>query len=84
MDSKSITPGALNTWAKLSPKSPRTWVWKLTLSLASLIAPWFLVSWRFALLYVILILATQNAIKDAVPEIVALAKQELSGADAQP
>lgn len=83
MDPKAITPGALDTWGKLSPKSTRTWVWKLTLSLAVLIAPWFLIPWRYALLYVLLVWAIENGIKDTVPEIVALAKQEIVGAQSE-
>jgi len=77
MDPRSITPGALDTWAKLSPKSAGRWMWKLALSLAVLIAPWFLIPWRYAILYVLLVWAIENAIRDAVPEIVALTKQEL-------
>jgi uncharacterized membrane protein len=77
MDPKDITPGALDTWGKLAPKSLRTWMLKLALTVACLVAPWFLIQWRYALLYVLLIWAIENSIRDAIPVIVALAKQEL-------
>jgi len=79
MDQKDITPDALDTWGKLAPKSFRTWMFKLTLTVACLVAPWFLIQWRYALLYVLLVWAIENSIKDAIPVIVALAKQELVG-----
>lgn len=77
MDPKNISAEALDTWGKLSPKSTRRWMWKLALSLAVLVAPWFLIPWRYAVLYVLLVWAIENAISDAVPAIVALTKQEL-------
>jgi hypothetical protein len=83
MDTKDITPGALDTWGRLSPKSFRTWAFKLALTLAYLFVPWFLIPWRYALLYVLLIWAIQNSIRDANPVIVALAKQELDGTGAK-
>jgi hypothetical protein len=79
MEPRDITPEALDTWGKLSPKSVRTWMLKLALTVACLAAPWFLMQWRYALLYVLLILAIENSIRDAIPVIVALAKQELIG-----
>lgn len=79
MEPRDITPEALDTWGKLSPKSARTWMLKVALTVACLAAPWFLIQWRYALLYVLLILAIENSIRDAIPVIVALAKQELVG-----
>ncbi len=74
----NISPQAVETWAKLSPKSTFAWVIKLAVVLAVYLAPWFLIPWRYALLYVLLALFTNNVTKDVVPEIVALVKQELA------
>jgi len=83
METKDITPGALDTWGRLSPRSYRKWVLKLVLTLACLVMPWFLIPWRYALLYVLLVWAIENSISDAIPVIVALTKQEIGRTEAK-
>jgi hypothetical protein len=73
-----ISPQSLETWGRLSPKSTFTWMRKLAVLLAVLLAPWFLAPWRYALLYVLLALFIQNETEEVIPIIVALVKQELS------
>jgi hypothetical protein len=74
-----ISPGALETWGKLAPKSTFAWIRKIVVVLSVLVLPWFLLSWQHALLYVLLTLYITNEATEAIPVIVALAKQELLG-----
>ena len=74
-----ISPEALETWGRLAPKSAFAWTRKLLLVVGVLILPWFLLPWRFAVLYLLLAFYFGNEIQDAIPVIVALAKQELVG-----
>lgn len=73
-----ISAGALETWAKYSPKTFRAWAFKIVLFLAVWIFPWFVLSWKYAVLYILAVKAISNDISEAVPMIVALVKQELS------
>lgn len=73
-----ISKQAQETWGRLSPKSTFAWIRKLVVLLAVLFAPWFLIPWRYALLYVLLTLFITNETEEVVPIVVALVKQELS------
>ena len=73
-----ISKQAQETWGRLSPRSTFAWVRKLVVLLAVLLAPWFLIPWRYALLYVLLTLFITNETEEVVPIIVGLVKQELS------
>lgn len=72
-----ISPVALETYGRLAPKSTIAWLRKLALLMAVFVLPWFLLPWRFALLYLLLALYVTNESADAIPVIVALTKQEL-------
>jgi hypothetical protein len=74
-----ISPEALETWGRLAPKSALSWIRKLALVLGVLVLPWFLIPWRYSVLYILLAFYVGNETEDAIPAIVALTKQELTG-----
>jgi hypothetical protein len=74
-----VSPEALATFGKLAPKSTLAWIRKIVVVLGVLVLPWFLLPWQYALLYVLLTLYITNEAAEAIPVIVALAKQELLG-----
>ena len=73
-----ISRASLETWGWWSPKSPYAWFRKLAVFLSVLIVPWFLIPWRYALLYVLLTLFVTDEVENVIPIIVAAAKQEIA------
>jgi hypothetical protein len=74
---QDISAEASETYGRLSPKTTYQWIRRLVVLVAVLLAPWFLIPWRYALLYVLLALYIMDEVDGVGPIIVALAKQEL-------